>query len=124
MALKNVAKMLSWRFSSGTTSIVTKNGGIETKDVTISLRLMLSLFETLLVWLEHTKVEAEQLMDECNAIFTLKRAFHIDRLIWFGIIITLGVKIGEQIVTIQEVKDKIFAIVSSSYQKERIINAS
>ncbi|RZC77911.1 hypothetical protein C5167_002095 [Papaver somniferum] len=100
MALKNVANMLSRRFSSGTTGVVTKNGGIETKDIrddrvrSIAIRLEQAI--------EKTKL----LTDECNAIFALKRAFSMDRVIWLGFILGIGSQIHEQFITIQDIKAK------------------
>ncbi|KAI3891947.1 hypothetical protein MKX03_031605 [Papaver bracteatum] len=86
MALRNVAKTLSRRFSSGTTGVVTQNGGIETRDQAT----------------EKTK----QLIDECNAIIALRRAFSMDRVIWLGLIINIGDEIHEQFITIQDIKSK------------------
>ncbi|KAI3994133.1 hypothetical protein MKX01_012390 [Papaver californicum] len=82
MILKNVAKMLSRRFSSGTTSVVTKNRGTETK--------------------HQATEEAKQLTDEFNAILF----FPIDRVIWLGVIISIGARTGEQFIIIPDIKDK------------------
>ncbi|KAI3858998.1 hypothetical protein MKW92_031248, partial [Papaver armeniacum] len=61
MALKNVANMLSRRFSSGTASV----GGIETKYAVIRDDKL----RNLCVRLEQAAEKAKQLNDECNAIF-------------------------------------------------------
>ncbi|KAI3892499.1 hypothetical protein MKW92_021972 [Papaver armeniacum] len=104
MALKNVAKLLSQRwFSSGTTSGVIKNGGgIETKNTLIRDDRLRSMCERL----EQAAAEANQLRDECNAIFALKRVFTIDQILWGGFIVALGFRIGEQFQLIKDIKDR------------------
>ncbi|KAI3977964.1 hypothetical protein MKX01_032341 [Papaver californicum] len=72
MALKNVAKMLFRRFSSGTRSV----GGIETNNIVIRDDKLRSVY----VRLEKINEKANQLADECNAIYALKRALPRDRL--------------------------------------------
>ncbi|KAI3927491.1 hypothetical protein MKW92_026492 [Papaver armeniacum] len=99
MALKNVANMLSRRFSSGTASV----GGIETKYAVIRDDRL----RNLCVRLEQAAEKAKQLNDECNAIFAVKRAFPMDRLVWLGLIINLAHEIGEQVLTISTTKEYI-----------------
>ncbi|RZC78094.1 hypothetical protein C5167_002294 [Papaver somniferum] len=87
MALKNVAKMLSRWFSSGT--------------------IRDDKLRNLCVRLEQAAEKAKQLNDECDAIFAVKRAFPMDRLIWLGFIINLAHEIGEQVLTISTTKEDI-----------------
>ncbi|KAI3838167.1 hypothetical protein MKW92_031383 [Papaver armeniacum] len=102
MALKNVANMLSRRFSSGTASV----GGIETKYAG-SKNIRDDKLRNLCVRLEQAAEKAKQLNDECNAIFAVKRAFPMDRLIWLGLIINLAHEIGEQVLRISTTKEYI-----------------
>ncbi|RZC82627.1 hypothetical protein C5167_045413 [Papaver somniferum] len=100
MALKNVAKMLSRRYSSGTTSVVTKNGGFETKHIRDDR------VRRIAERLEQATEKTKRLTDECNAIFALRRAFSMDRIIWLGLIMSIGDEIHEQFKTIQDIKAK------------------
>ncbi|KAI3919228.1 hypothetical protein MKW92_012796 [Papaver armeniacum] len=104
MALKNVAKMLSRRwFSSGTSSGIRDDG-------------LRSLCERL----EQAAEEANQLRDECNAIFALKRAFAIDQFLWAGFIMTLGFKISEHVQSIKDIKDKTSQLSARRAKKQEL----
>ncbi|KAI3901297.1 hypothetical protein MKW92_044071 [Papaver armeniacum] len=96
MALKNVAKMLSRRF----TSFVSKNGGIETKHSVITDDKLRSVC----VRSEQITEKAKQLKDEYSAVFALKRAFPLDRVIWLAIILNLGGETGVKVQTIWKTK--------------------
>ncbi|KAI3931692.1 hypothetical protein MKW92_037840 [Papaver armeniacum] len=80
MALKNVTKMLSWRwFSNGT-----RSGIWDSKLLDFCVRL------------EQATEEANQLRDEYNTICAIKRRFLRDQRIWLGLICSLTADIGVQ----------------------------
>ncbi|KAI3926536.1 hypothetical protein MKX01_011432 [Papaver californicum] len=108
MALKNVAKMLFRRFSSGTRSV----GGIETNNIVIRDDKLRSVY----VRLEQATEQANQLADECNTIYispitnpypALKRELPRDRLTWLWFIISLALTISDKAVKTSQTKIKI-----------------
>ncbi|KAI3989669.1 hypothetical protein MKX01_036278 [Papaver californicum] len=103
MALKNVAQMLFQRFSSGSRSIASKNGGIETKHTVVRDDKLRSVCERLAQATE----KGNQLKDECSAIFALTRAFPTDRVIWLGFIINFVHFTNEQAVIISKTRKSI-----------------
>ncbi|MCL7045287.1 hypothetical protein MKW94_027157 [Papaver nudicaule] len=81
MALKDVARMLSRRFSSGT-----RNGGFQNKHAEFRDAKVRRFCERL----EQAAENAKQLTDECDAICALEGAFRLDRLVWTAVIVNLG----------------------------------
>ncbi|KAI3872410.1 hypothetical protein MKW92_046754 [Papaver armeniacum] len=83
MALINVAKMLSRRlFSRGTRGVSAKT---ETGQHITDEKL-----RSLYVSIKQTIAETNQLRDECDTYFALKRAFPQDRVVWALFITSVG----------------------------------
>ncbi|KAI3879523.1 hypothetical protein MKW92_003420 [Papaver armeniacum] len=101
MALINVAKMLSRRlFSRGTRGVSADTGQHITDE---KLR-------SLYVSIKQTTAEANQLRDDCHAVFAIKRAVTRDRVIWSWFIVGVGINaiqlFGEILKMRDAIKDK------------------
>ncbi|RZC88899.1 hypothetical protein C5167_031271 [Papaver somniferum] len=104
MALKSVTKMLSQRlFSRGTRGIVTNTGGRTETSKHITDENLRSICERV----EQATADAKQLCEECNAVFALKRAFPMDRVIWSSVIFGLGINAVQQFQEIVETRNAI-----------------
>ncbi|XP_026404743.1 uncharacterized protein LOC113299859 [Papaver somniferum] len=106
MALKSVTKMLSQRwFSTSTRGITNTGGGTETSKH-ITDEKWRGLYERI----KQATAETNQLRDECNAYFALKRAFPQDRVVWALFILSVGYNVvlqsQEILKTRNVIKDK------------------
>ncbi|KAI3836237.1 hypothetical protein MKW92_008288 [Papaver armeniacum] len=84
MALRNVTRMLSQRWFSTSTRGIT-GGGTETSKHITDEKL-----RSLYVSIKQAIAETNQLRDECNTYFALKRAFPQDRVVWLFFISSVG----------------------------------
>ncbi|KAI3869232.1 hypothetical protein MKX03_021458 [Papaver bracteatum] len=89
MALINVAKMLSRRLFSRGTRGVTNTGGV-------SKHIMDENLRSICARVEQATAEANQLRDECNTYYVLRRAFSRDRVIWSWFIFGVGINVVQQ----------------------------
>ncbi|RZC88890.1 hypothetical protein C5167_031264 [Papaver somniferum] len=104
MALKSVTKMLSQRlFSRGTRGIVTNTGGRTETSKHITDEKLRSLCERF----EQATAEAKEFIDECNAVFALKRAFPFDRQLWASFLLGLGVSAVQKFQEIVKMRNAI-----------------
>ncbi|KAI3869218.1 hypothetical protein MKX03_021444 [Papaver bracteatum] len=90
MALRNVTRMLSQRWFSTSTRGIT-GGGTETSKHITDEKLQ-SLYERI----KQATAETNQLRDECNTYFALKRAFPRDRVVWALFILSVGFNAVQQ----------------------------
>ncbi|KAI3954304.1 hypothetical protein MKW92_043773 [Papaver armeniacum] len=104
MALRNVTRMLSQRWFSTSTRGIT-GGGTET-----SKHITDENLRSLYVSIKQAIAETNQLRDECNTYFALKRAFPQDRLVWLFFISSVvynAVNLSQEILKTRNViKDK------------------